>query len=295
MGDLFEVKIAVYTDGPYSDLIFSERMSLDLHESTAVLRMARLFKALKYAFKSLRDARSRLEAKPPPRNSIEHLFPSPLPEPTFAGEMPSLTFTHRMDRAGETFFLPTRSDQRRSGLYLAKMRKSTAAGPSDAEVEVVVKFTAQYNAEAHRLLATAKVPLAPALHACIPVCDRGPMFMVVMDRVRGEMAWASEQRGELLPRAVYEDVKAALALLHEHDIVFGDLRTPNIMHVAGGDRPRGMLVDFDWAGTDGETRYPATLNSQSEEWCEGVGRNTVMRKAHDLGMLAKFEKLCHGA
>ena len=114
--------------------------------------------------------------------------------------------------------------------------------------EVVVKLTARYNPEAHRLLATGV--LAPMLRACVPVC--GGLLVVVMDRVHGEMAVKSVARGELLPYDIYKDIQNAVALLHSHDLVFSDLRIQNIMVVPGGSgsdaRHRGMLIDLTGLG-----------------------------------------------
>ncbi|PCH39620.1 hypothetical protein WOLCODRAFT_141337 [Wolfiporia cocos MD-104 SS10] len=215
--------------------------------------------------------------------------------------MPSLSFMDRLSRTGKLYLLAESPDERRSGLYLATMSKSRGAdGPAprdtpDGQVEVVVKFTANYNADAHRVLAAAG--LAPALHACIPVCGR--LYMVVMDRVHGEMAWDAEERGALLPHTVYEDVRAALDLLHQHDLVFGDLRTPNVMVVpgAGGlasdEGSRAMLIDFDWVGTHGITRYPAILNDELSVSALAVQRRVIMYKEHDLAMLEKFKQVCY--
>ena len=91
----------------------------------------------------------------------------------------------------------------------------------------------------------------------------------MLARVEGEMAWATVEASEKkLPYRIYEDVERAIALLHSGDLVFGDLRMPNIMVVPGGsgadDGPRGMLVDFDWVGAHGSDRYPASLDTGCE-------------------------------
>ncbi|KAH9927657.1 uncharacterized protein B0H18DRAFT_283188 [Fomitopsis serialis] len=254
MGDLLEIGIAMYTDGPYTDCVFSERLRLDFHRNENVLRVARAFKAVQLAVSDLRAFYARLDAAPPnPPISIAHLFPSPLPDPSWKDSIPSLTFTHRMSRAGQLYLMAESPDRRSSCIYVATMPKSLASGAgdtADGEVEVLVKFTASYNEEAHRILAAAG--LAPNLHACIPVYDR--LFMIVMDRVHGEMAWSFEQRKELLPYSIYADVKTAINLLHDKNLVFGDLRSPNIMCVRRSDgdgsdeRWNAMLIDFDWAG-----------------------------------------------
>lgn len=157
--------------------------------------------------------------------------------------------------------------------------------------EVVVKFTAQYHAEAHRRLATKG--FAPALHVCVPVC--GGLFMVVMDRVHGELAWDLVRRRPI-PYDVYKDIHDAIMMLHSDNLVFGDLRTPNIMvdiDGSGSDtRCRGVLLDFDWVGTHGIGRYPASLDDGLVDWASGIKRYGIMDKAHDIAMLKKFEDQC---
>jgi hypothetical protein len=218
--------------------------------------------------------------------------------------VPSLIFTRRLSLSGEIAVLAEDERTRQSGIYLATMARPRNAGedtvmsssvdaPADTS-EVVVKFTAQYHPEAHRLLATAG--LAPMLHACVPVC--GGLFMVVMDRVHGEMAMeAGDCRGELLPYDVYKDVEDAVALLHSNNLVFGDLCTQNIMVVPSGSgsdaRCRGMLIDFDWVGAHGIGRYPASLDDGLLDWwSSGIQRYGIMDKAHDLKMLHVFKYRC---
>ncbi|RDX51830.1 hypothetical protein OH76DRAFT_1346295, partial [Lentinus brumalis] len=297
MGDVVEIGITVYTDGAYSDLVFSSgRMRLGYHQNAQVLRVARAFKAVKLALAQLDLFYEQLNDVP--RVSVQHLFPSPLPVPSWDGEMPSLTFTHRMSCSGEPFITPTSPVDRQIGMYLGTMLKTNpSASPDAAEerIEVVIKFTSEYNQAAHRLVAQAG--FAPALHACVPVC--GDVQMVVMDRVHGKMAWCAERKQELLPRTVYDDVKSAIKLLHDNNLVFGDLRSPNVMCVPKSEpelegRMGAMLVDFDWAGEAGRTRYPAVFNDGLPDfWATGAERCGLMYPEHDLHLLEKFEALCH--
>ena len=81
-----------------------------------------------------------------------------------------------------------------------------------------------------------------------------------------------------------------LRLLHNKDIVFGDLRDPNILYVDSDDSV--VLIDFDWAGTDGVSRYPATLNP-ANAWAEDVFPYGIMRKAHDIWQLKRLADLCN--
>ncbi|KAF5363522.1 hypothetical protein D9756_000153 [Leucocoprinus leucothites] len=146
---------------------------------------------------------------------------------------------------------------------------------------VVVKFVLKYHAEAHRILADHQ--LAPALHYAgteAPVVSMyGGRYMIVMDFVEGEPAV-----GSLLEHQ-FEKVKQAIQLLHSHNLVFGDLRSPNILTTG----KKVMIIDFDWCGKAGETRYPASLNTADElGWPEGVEPDSVMLKEHDLVMLEKL-------
>ena len=94
---------------------------------------------------------------------------------------------------------------------------------------------------------------------------------------------------EVIPRTVFDDVEKALAILHDNDLVFGDLRPPNIICVLteSGEK-RAKLVNFDWAWVHGWDRYPATMNAPSDEWAPGMGPNEVMMKKHDLAMFRKL-------
>ena len=70
-----------------------------------------------------------------------------------------------------------------------------------------------------------------------------------------------------------------MGLLQNEDIVFGDLRGNNILYVAS--EHRASLVDFDWAGKNGESRYPVTLNpgEYRKTWAEDVMPYGIMLKA----------------
>ena len=74
----------------------------------------------------------------------------------------------------------------------------------------------------------------------------------------------------------------------ENDIVFGDLRDPNILYVA--DEGCVMLVDFDWPAKDEEGRYPAVLNPNNA-WSEDVFPYGIMRKSHDIWQLNQLKGL----
>ena len=90
----------------------------------------------------------------------------------------------------------------------------------DTNQEVIVKFTVRYNEAAHRLLAGAQ--LAPKLHFCGRVV--GDLYMIVMDRVGGKSVWQLQEDKTPIPAIFLTKVEEAVSLLHNEDIVFGDLR-----------------------------------------------------------------------
>lgn len=98
--------------------------------------------------------------------------------------------------------------------------------------------------------------------------------------------------------------------------VHGDMRPPNVLlrlpvpaafqagsaasaqgvaAVEEGKRAAGSLevsglqvvfVDFDWAGAEGEARYPAQLNS-AIRWADGTDPGGLIMQRHDLQLLNK--------
>lgn len=76
-------------------------------------------------------------------------------------------------------------------------------------------------------------------------------------------------------------------LLHKQNIIFGDLQEPNILYDVS--KSCTFVADFDWPGTDGVSRYPATLNP-TNQWPEVVPYDIVHR-AHDLWQLTRLEDL----
>jgi hypothetical protein len=83
------------------------------------------------------------------------------------------------------------------------------------------------------------------LHTCVSVCQRGGLFMVVMDRVHGEVAWQVDVRGKLLLYDNYEDIQDAVALLHSNNCVFGDRHTLNIMVFLSTLTGLGLMASGD--------------------------------------------------
>ena len=113
-----------------------------------------------------------------------------------------------------------------------------------------------YGEEAHRLLARQVPSLAPQLFWCGEVVH-GKTMVIMQDLSLGQSVDVHPRDKNEDDIAIIEkDIRAALDLLHSHDLVHGGIRADNIV-IADG---RGHLIDFDWSGKDGEARYPDSLN-----------------------------------
>ncbi|KAG8743605.1 hypothetical protein FRC10_011668 [Ceratobasidium sp. 414] len=150
----------------------------------------------------------------------------------------------------------------------------------------------QYGAGAHRIL--MEQGLAPELlYDSETPLDCG-MRMIIMRFVLGDnldnflRKHPKDKRGTTA-ESIYADVDKALQLLHTNDLVFGDLRPPNILVVKRKTGIGAMLIDFDWCSKAHKGRYPLGLNdSMSNTWETGMKRGGVMEKRHDRGMLERL-------
>jgi hypothetical protein len=274
-----------------------------MHGPDNVLRVARVFMAINASMERLRQLYDNFPQADPPR--LAHLWPNPTADPTEATqEFPKLEFYAKVDRNDGKALSRIDIDNELHAMYLAEMQ--TPASPqAEASTRIVfVKFAPRYNEDAHRLLASQEPPLAPALHFCARVI--GDVHMVVMDYIPMGRGWsiAPELSGvPKIPRdfaeIVKRDVQKGLDLLHTRDLVFGDLREPNLLYLPGDGR-RVLFVDFDWVGQHKVSRYSATLNAGAG-LCQGVRRGRQMEKEHDcenlellLGRLRRRVNILYG-
>ncbi len=250
-------------------------LSLGFHASDNIIRLARVFGALSRCRADLKHYYDRVRKLDFPKLSC--LYPNPTPlDPSKA--LPQLTYKQFLSRAGQPTSTLVDLGDATTAMYIATL--------GDTNEEVIVKFTARYNTAAHHLL--SKAELAPRLYSCDRVI--GDLYMVVMERVDGKSIWQLREEGIPLHASIIKEVGRAAHLLHEQNIVLGDLRDPNILY--DESKNRVALVDFDWTGRDGEkSRYPPTLNP-SNAWEEEVSPYSVMRKAHDLWQVKRLMALC---
>jgi serine/threonine protein kinase len=232
-----------------------------LHPSSTTNDVLRLFYALRRSLRELRGHYSHL----PRQLTNARLFP-------YAQSYADLTagITMNLD------YVTLLSDESRA-VYLAKVDGT----------DVVVKFASTYCVDAHNLL--AKNNLAPNI---IYDGTKGPFYgglsMIVMEYVKSETLTQFLQSSPSQERldVIINSVTTAIELLHAVELVFGDLRTPNILV---GEDGHVKLIDFDWCGVHGKHRYPFIVGN-GIEWAKGVGPLAIMYKQHDLFMLERLKE-----
>ncbi|KAJ6610940.1 hypothetical protein B0H10DRAFT_1919177 [Mycena sp. CBHHK59/15] len=130
----------------------------------------------------------------------------------------------------------------------------------------------------------ARLRLAPELihfgSISAPGLCYGGFQMAVMDYVEGQTL-SDAYNDNPLPARVKEAISRGLEALHEADIVYGDLRRPNIM-IRDEDQAV-VFIDFDWAGKVGQVRYPLHLAAAVRE-ASGALEYDLMDKGHDRNM-----------
>ena len=260
---------AVYSEGmiaqPLTDYIWLDD---DPFNSQKHVFVARLFTALKSAISSLSNYYNALDPNLPPWNPLDSLNSS---IPSSVSPYPNIT-EYGPDKIKFTYVSRFTFQNLYKLLYKATLNDMP-------NTPILVKFTQRYNAEAHRLLAAEG--LAPRLHySSTDVNVRyGQRFMVVMDFVD------LEPPSDYLIEDQYNSIKKAIGILHSNDMVFGDLRLPNIL--VGNNTT--MLINFDWCWKAGKDCYPPNMNrDKSIDWHDDAGPGRLMSPDHDMYMLAKL-------
>jgi hypothetical protein len=82
---------------------------------------------------------------------------------------------------------------------------------------------------------------------------------------------------------------SAVTTLHQGNFVHGDIRDVYLMvrdewNLDGGEINL-KLIDFDWAGPVGTTRYPANVNYDQIKRPEGAWDRQLITKDHNIAMV----------
>lgn len=269
---MLTIGVAIFTDAVYVDTLLTTNLLLGHFPDQKILRFARVASAVATAKAGLHQYYANL---PDHLDFTQHpFFPDPTP---IEGVLPTLKYTGKFDKY---------MGQVKDALY-EKLRSSAifTAEIGNSRQKVVVKFAPAYCPEAHNLLADNE--LAPKLHVCTKL--KGGLWMVVMDRVEGDRVLEMLER-DVKPMEIYVQAKKAVELLHQKDLVFGDLRPANMLYNTDGLL---QLMDFDMAGRHGIARYPATLYRR-DSWPLSMTRGAPLLKEHDLEWLTILKSIIEG-
>ena len=147
--------------------------------------------------------------------------------------------------------------------------------------ELVVKFCKRYSVPAHRALSDdIQSQLAPSFISCLSIA--GGWKMVIMDYIPWSTLNNMMAVDPDVQRAILSNLRRALNLLHNQNLVHGDLRPNNILVNPSGDI---RIVDFEHSGRfDGvnAVRYPPFLNKSGQiQWAPGTECNGLITREHD--------------
>jgi serine/threonine protein kinase len=242
----------------------------NFHETEIFSQVARALAATKAAVETLKSYYYEMKSSPKASSSSNNIE-----EMSF----PYRTYYKGRDPQGQR--VEFRYEKRIEDTKLMFLAKNTQGRT------VFIKFTRKYSATAHEYCSDRGV--APILHAVerLP----GGWFMVVMDYLDSTLY--SHPLAPIPPddrSALYSRIKRAMDILHDGGFVHGDFRDINMMirnkaqFTTLDEDPGVMLLDFDWAGKNGDIRYPPNVNT--ELWRPpGVADGVMIEQAHDQAML----------
>jgi hypothetical protein len=142
---------------------------------------------------------------------------------------------------------------------------------------VIVKFAESYCLELHELL--AKNEMAPKILKTFQV--KPYWTVLVMERLK---YFAEADDSDVLleySAEVSESVSKILCLMRQN--VHGDFRSSNVLCELDYLQKftwRVLVIDFEWAGKQGEATYPVEMNPEVD-WPEGCEAFAPLEFAHD--------------
>jgi hypothetical protein len=229
------------------------------HDTVMFNTAARIFSAFKTAASSLRHYYSELQNNPPPPFPHDEAW---FPYPT--------TFTPLNKGAPIAFKIKAQPIRDRL-LYIAS---------TEENVDVLVKFARTYSKELH--VYCASLDCAPPLIG-FQALDGG-WFMIVMEFASNYRQFAVFENKGSISTQLRPVVLDLVNSFHKQGLVHGDLRDTNFLVREESKALKIKLVDFDWGGKEGETKYPSAINFGL--WRpDGVSDGALITKEHDLEMV----------
>ncbi|KAG8740820.1 hypothetical protein FRC10_003848 [Ceratobasidium sp. 414] len=259
LGAVFVEKVIVH---PLTDFLWMGRES---HDEDRLCSLTRTFCALRQSIQGLNEYYLSLRKRPD--EDLQRFFPYIRQFP--AQDNQTVSFSY-------------------SAILAVNPVRPVFLATTDSRQYIVVKFVRHYNSVAHRALAAKD--LAPKLLYDSEERQECGMRMIVMEYVPAKnlhdyLFQKPQDDCEAAKLSIKTDLTAALQIVHEEGLVFGDLRKPNVLVVEKGTRVGAMLIDFDWCSQHQTGRYPLGLNDAGITWADGVKRGGAMDQKHDNGML----------
>jgi len=147
-----------------------------------------------------------------------------------------------------------------------------------------IKFTRSYSKDVHLACST----YAPTLRGFEIIAGR--WYLVVMDVVDLDVYKPYSNRSMNISSGSFPDVgvlrpqvEKVIKSLHSKGLVHGDVRDTNLLVRTDGECGF-VLIDFDWAGKEGEARYPMNVNRNNIRRPEGARDGLPIKQKHDLEM-----------
>ncbi|KAG5633994.1 hypothetical protein H0H81_003982 [Sphagnurus paluster] len=157
---------------------------------------------------------------------------------------------------------------------------------NEGKKPVCIKFVRRYGDKVHHWC--AEKGIAPDLLGFQKL--PGGWYLVIMELLKEpwQLLWELKRLSIISEAEILkEQLRAALAEMHQKHMVHGDIRDTNVMlnmDVAGN--PRFMILDFDWAGQVGEVKYPKLVNREPElRRPDDVEDGKVILPVHDTAMV----------
>jgi len=136
--------------------------------------------------------------------------------------------------------------------------------------KLVVKFCLTYNFQVHELL--AERGFAPKIYSTEELA--GGWVMVVMEEIEDAVEWNRETHGK--KEVLIGQLRQVLDIMGEQKCVHGDLRGPNVL--VKENENRISIIDFEWAGVDGEAHFPGIINTKIFNKVNGKPRGLITQE-----------------
>ena len=222
------------------------------HNKCMMAEVARALKSLKVAIADLESFYDDLTKNPP--SGLQQLTFPYVNTVVVNGDAVTLTYLEQM--------IPDRP------LFRAQL------GGRD----VVVKFSHTYSEECHA--ACFAQGFAPELISCERIA--GGWYVVVMEWLEEYKTLSSLKNDSAVSSSVLAELRRAVETMHGEGFVHGDLRSPNVLVGPGG---KVKIIDYDWAGRDGEAVYLPFRNRQNINWHPDAKLGEPIRPDHDIFLL----------